>query len=1509
MDSTTFKPYTYDPQFFIDKQAATAATLSAAGVNDVSELPLLSFHNYTAAEENLNQITQQTGVTNFIGNQLVYISAGDTTGSYTTGVLTTPTDPQRNLLNRYHPTVNFKANQTRLTREQIGGHLLPHRVAVLNYISMQPRFRVLTERLEPGKTYIVADPTIYGSGQGNNNLLTRDLPIDHDEDVTWIKSPPVYAAQSGRITNADKQANFYNYTSTEQTLGAPKFGVCKFTDNFDFFAGSVSGDMWANEDIYKLTEANKYDIVNRQRDLLTDICDSPYRWRTDIYGNEYMFYKLGTQALKRTAGGSDTDGDGRDDQLNPGLGISDYYHQDINQEGVFIDSNTSVTFGGGASQDGGIFAPTNPGDTTPGIGDSNPIYVDSTSTQLPLASCFFFLYGGESLSPLNSSTNLDMTYRFQTVNTQASNAYTVAGGVSAIVDGGWRTQHDQTLTGDQYTNQFEQTSATPIANVVNGFFDQTHYASVSASFNRNTSEVSWLPDWTLNTVDQRRFPTIRDDDTDISYTFTYSNDVNDTANNRRVHDRAYVYTQPQAQRRSENYQDFRYVIADGGWYSLSRPEKTFFRTQCDRASYILARYGFAGVPDFGNHIFACKMFEITGQPDTYLNVNIRDSVYNGDDIRYRADVAYARQRGPLNATSFRNPIEWSAGIEQKFSRNIQFFGTVDQLQEWKAAIRLSGTSRAGLHRLPVNAFDYLTLGEYYHMRVSTIEGTGTKINNVQTFLDTDTSAPGTQTDGRPRYLGTPDIFYYVNGGNVQYQDQNNTLTTTYAAVSGEVSYVYSSVKNISLYDIGDIPATQFPQVRHVAYNRSYNVSVEDYNDSTCYNVSEYRIYTGPGVVDDHLENAAPIVDWTIGNWHPVAEFRGQTFKSKRGYFPPPVGHLRRSRKFPVAASPSLVGKDEPIPHNFLPDTSTPELSGFYVHDVWDGAGFIFQAGADSTSVTQEAPVGNTSKEPQLGENNLTTLTYTPQTDTVVTITGGLVANLGCGGYTGYFNVTSVAPSPVLNDIDGPVDVPLGSVAQMVKRASDTAEDMCYVALTSTPTLWEQKHAVTQIAPTNITNVVIRNLYSDSIVVLSEILAPLAAQFADTAILTPSAGFIDMDVIHDTLILRQSNTNDTQQSYIFDQIKFDYTTGAIVLGERSTHSLTTQPTENSSLLCHYFNEDDNCLIVGYTHVESQQLMYPVMYKLDLTTHAWTEIYSGSTQIDEFQLTSASFGGINCEITDVDPGEITYNPVTNNYCITYFAQATVVDQPERTSLVIFNHVFENLDSQLKLISANMYHSQNKTTTTQAENITRDTVALRLTESGVRASGESVQLPISLSTSSSKYDLTIGTGANRNGLDGTVDTNPIDSSVRPVQMHIDWGDGETSTIYSDYDISTQLRRYGSPGNRVKVSENTVLETPPSYNGTSLSQHKLTHTYNFHETGSTTITITCYMNDQSTTYSNTITIDHFASDISETFNSVKLINTKLYSNTDTSKQQLLLTIETQNPRHIANNIIQINT
>lgn len=1575
MDVTKFEPYIYDPVALIDPDQAVDNLLLSYGLTsgDVSDLPLSAFSNYTPSRDNLNIFTQQTGVSKFIGNRLIYVSGGSTESQYTTGVLVTPDHPYRNLLNRYHPTANTSDFTTRVTREQLGGLSLPNRVAVMTYMSVSPRPRILAERVEPGRLYVLADPQMYGAGSGATACMEHVLPIDHDENVYWLKKPSAYIATAGRIHHTRNIPSFFNYTSTELILGAPKYGVSKFTTNFDFFSGSLSGDVWSNQDVYPLIEANKFTINSRQNDMVTDVCDSPYRWRTDVYGNEYMLFKLGTQYPKRATGGSDTDDDGRDDEFLPLNGAPDYYVSTIGLDGEFTgDTTGNVSFGGGS-----FFGGTQ-GD---GEFDQPEQELDTTLSQLPLADCKYFLYGGDSFSPTNSATNLDISFRYSTTTYQAPSAYTTAGAVSAIIDGGWRAVNN---IDNQQDNQFQTTSAGAVSALsdINGFFDLQVFSALSASFDPATQEAWWLPDWSHNGPgDPRRFPLIEIDEltTDPDKTFTFNSDVTDGALNSDPAqdgqwDRALnigAFPLNPEKRRSAAAADFQYVIADGGWWyqgsttgGSASPRGTFFRTRCDKASYILARYGSTGKPEFGNHIFACKMFEITNDPRKY----IKNKWGPGIEItqQHQDEINYALERGPLNATSFRNPIQWKSGTTSTgIDKKIQFFGTQTMLDSW-----LIQSNRAGLAIPGVRdqLFDYLTTTEFEYMRTSTIDGAGNRSeldgSPQFTFTGSLTTTPPAYesrsiTGSTLKWLGDPDVFYYVSGGEVQFTDPEGGVDTSlYNELSSYSGYIRSNGRpeNPLLIDLYNT-ASQFPQIPwYGSHVRDYTISTSEYNALNCVNVSEYRRYSGNVVIHDtggtgensyYDDNKGVSVTRQVSYNHPTITLQGLTFESKRGYFPPPVGHLRRIQTHPSAAAPGLRGSDQPILNNFLPASG-----GFYVHDVWDGAGFVFQRDADQI-VTQDDPLPSPIKTPEkdptlIGDTDNTisdpcqgkeinpsqgvlgwwyddTLgTCVPITDTnnnwiwvfqegeivviqvddddprllsfsggseTVILDDGTVLNKSCGDYTGFGLINS-------RFSDGPDrDIPFVTLSKLVKRATDSEQDMCVIK--NIPTLWTQKHKISQQAPITSANMICRNVYNEQINRLEQLMPDLSNQFinvADGSVIKNNRALIDMDVVQDVLILRQqpTDTNINIQSYVFDRVSFNYDTGNIKLGQHMTHHVTTDGTPNTQLICHYYNEDDNCVMVGRTVDSGDNHIYPELYKLDLTSYQWSQVFPAGQSTDDFRIDASHFDDIPCQITRVDPGEMSYNTVTNNYNVTYLAAVSSVSG---TTPVIFSHVFENRPDHMELISANMFHSEDKSIQTDAPS-PEASLTFRRQDDTITGSGSNTPVDIysgSFDNHHKQFTLSI-----RPAL-----TNNNDALV-PIRMEIDWGDGEQVKVESDISNKDGFSRYGPQNNKVYLSKNTVLVCryyDPHLDG-HLDGHLIQHHYIGMSAGTHEITIKVYMNDGEPPIIKKYRMTTQLPDIDA--DDIRLINTRFFSSgIDADDQQLLLTFETQATRHITHSKI----
>ena len=1586
MDPSLFKPIQYDPYIFIDPEQAKQNVLDAHGLSDqsIDSLPLSAFVKHSRKADDLNIYTLKSAARNLMGNKLIYVSGGETTSQYTSGVLVQPDFPQRNLLNRYRPAITISQTNNNITRSQLGGLKLPQNVAVLTYININPRPILLTERIEPGKLYILPDPSLYGNGHGTDDM-NRHALFDYEDNVSWIRSHPVVIGRSGGMSHTSKLPLFYNYTSFEQSNTVPKYGLSKFTDNFDFFNGSTTGDQWSNSDIYNLPEANKFDINDRQDDLLVDICDSPYQWKTDIYGNQFMLYKVGPKAPKKTAGGSDTDGDGVDDRFESGVGEPDYGNYDGGIDGVYSgDSSGEIDFGDNIGVDKG----SEPFD--PGTGECPPciengqsripgrdadgnclpcstgqddVTVDPTKSQLPLAECKYFLYGGDSLSPTNSANNLDMTYRFSTRNTTAARAYTTAGAVSAITDGGWRcVRNDQD---DQTENQFELTMAGGSVNLnsLNGFFDLSYFNAQKSSFNPDDqTKIGWLPNYTRRVFsdetqnETHMYPLLEYEDQsnlvggNYKYTFVFSKYVQsrfqDSQNSWTLQfDRAYSQLLPDSQRRSEAAVQIPYTLADGGWIDFGASWDadifSFFRTQCDRASYILSLYGLSGKPDFGEHLFACKMFDITNDPEKWMEMSKTAAYGEDDDLvtdprtgetrtnpnSYAAELAYARYRGPLNALTLRNPIEWSESVEGKFQRNIQFWGTKTMLERYLASV-----GKLAL----LSMFDYLTRGEFVWMRISPIDGVGNqKVHEEDSedveaaFFDLSQEFPASPSTIAKQY-GSPDIMYYVEGGDIDFVDA--PFTTTYDQASSFMSYIAPPLGEIIIPDWQD-NASQFPQVPHdVVYDRSYQISLDTYNNLNCTNVSEYRQYRQTKAVDP----AAPpeigdlTTNWTVKQYHPIEEFRDKTFRAKRGYFPPPVGHLKRYKGeidgqfFGQPAESSvldprltenqldMIGADKPINDNLMPLSAAgefPEEIGFYVHDIWDGSGFLFQLGADESSFTDEPPPGE-NKGPPPATNPTDPIDCPtndcddlPPIDDVIPGPGGpggddrdIKLDRGCGSYTGY-NSPTLSASPC-----GGKDVPLESIGRVVKRSSDSFSDTCAMPEhVSTPTLWEAKHLYAngsfQYPSLTANNIYIRGMYNDRVKTMSSLLSGLSAYSEqEGGVLSTTIGFIDIDVINDILILRQSpTTNDDTQTYLIDKMQFNYETGDIQLGQFMTKHIQSDLSNNSQLMTHYYNEADNTIIMCVTRdrtAEHKNWIVPEIYQLNLNDEKWSRIFpehENAPWLHRLRPYDLS----DYDITRIDPGEISYNPTTNTYSITYFAE--ISNGSYIPTMAIFVHRFENTEGYLTYIDTELFHSENKEISSDTSTSMTDKQDVELdiedtSDNAIQTTSPSLVLRLN-------PDKLRGIPGNRN------------SNVFPLKMKITWGDGESSVIYSDIFNrgGGYFHRYGSSADRrFRLSDNTVLITgaTPDSGTISLTRHRIEHTYNFDSEQPLEVNITTVESDNQTSFSKKITIEPELPEISSGINNIKLLNARLYSKPGVDdKQYMLLTMEVQTDRHVVNN------
>lgn len=1484
-----FKPHEYDPLVGIDIDAAIEKLLAKYGVDSVERLPLSAFNNYTASRDTLNIHQQLKGVTKYIGNDLMYLSAGD--GTYTTGTLTTPDNPARNLLNNRYPTINMVPSSSRATVEQIGGMFLPKHTTPLTYASFKHKPFYLTDKLSPGTVYVFPDPAIYGGTTTEGEII-----IDHIEDLSWVKTPPIIVGMQGRIRDSNKIPLYNGYTSKEQSIGYPLYGTSRYTDNFDFWTGSVSGDIWANQDVYPLKEANKYDLLSRGEDLLTDICDIPYKWKTDAFGNEYVIYKLGTEHPKKTAGGSDTTGDGKDDQIQPGLGDPDYYSDDGGVEPVFTE--TGVDGGGSGLGDVGneISDGESPVDETGEEEDDDTDFYDyefDEEGNVTLTSCRYWLDGGGSLSPTVTAVQLDQN----------------GGAIDLIVDGGWRVWDPADNPSD---NQVDTT------NTPSGFVDLTRLAAAAPTFDSVTDTATWFPNYAYvdaasneseplssfrnyPRIDSR--PTACSDSDQCNYTLSFgiSGDV------------AYRDTVG----RKENVVNHRMIIADGGWRRYGTTT-SFFQTKCDRAAYIVTTYG-GDEPDFGQNVFACKMFRITFSAKGYTgSTTAREwykSLYGENDgfKRYVEDYAYALWRGPLDFTKHYNPIDASIN----YIKNKNYLGTKKQLLADKQ---------------PPTRYDYLTEYEAYLMRISPIEGSGAwELNQDEltySFLDR-----GPNSSRKAGIYSSPDIFYYVSGGDI-----NGVL---YSDVSASTSYIQSPAttdEKIILDDVlgirarggertGGGKATQFPQIpwdieEDDPYQRDYmiplsGVDVTNYYGLDCDTVCEYQFFDKVYVSCNNtvlLDYATITLNRDVSDDHPETRFRGEFYRSKRGYFPPPVGQLRRFQTHPLAMAPAQVGLDRPIGDNFLPDTD-----GFYVHDVWDAGGFHVIPGIEETEFTEPAPpeapppeipsptipapddptleCGEFTEPNQIGWRRAQLPDGSYKCYPILATDGGGCTGCvtlsgikfvsSCGDYTRY-DVTIITPVP---NPCGSGDVPHAHIAQLVKRSSD-AGDSCIVSPASS--LWVQKHRALMASSSDPFNVFYRNTQGDSIGPVTDFLPGLVSTATNIGF-DFTRSLVDFDIVYDHVIMRQT-TNTGMDTMLFDQIDYNIGNDTTSSGDRGTFFLQVSAgNKTEQLISPFLNEDDNILLAGAIRYNNNKI-YPEIHALDLSVPTREQVFPPSDAhpiLDEFELPSTY------TLVSVDPGEFAYNSQTDHYTVTYLGEIENTSTGNKHR-AIFNTVLYMRGDIIKLQTTDMYVTDSNNT----NDIKTSSEVLKYTEtatSSVNAAASEFEFTLQFT------DLVgIDTG------DATISTLDI------LYIDIDWGDGETTTIWSDLDSRTfksTFQRYGRQRVGGKpatiLSDKTVIFTgshpqAPRVPDTSVANHSITHTYDLQGGEAYTVNVVAHYNDNSTVFEKNIDITSLPYGIENTVKDVKLLRTKLFTSPD-QNEKLLLTLETQSPRYVTHNTIDI--
>ena len=275
-DSTTYNLQTDDNN-----------TLGITDVITGTELDRLDdsqFINYDKTGE-LNITYEQLAFQKYSGADYYYLKTGSTLNDTVSGKLFTASSPHSDMLNRFHPSIASRKGENLYKEQYIGGFFTTTGVGLLNYTTLDHSYR-----FQPtvDMSYYFPDPEVGAAGYygAYDNFST---PVVYHENVNWNKQSITSHYNYGLQRQYKNMLRFAPYQSSDDTFQQPIAGVSRHDDKFDFWSQDGNND-WSNDDIFPVLQEYVQPIVERSDQLLTGN-KVVYKWKTDIYGNNYALIK------------------------------------------------------------------------------------------------------------------------------------------------------------------------------------------------------------------------------------------------------------------------------------------------------------------------------------------------------------------------------------------------------------------------------------------------------------------------------------------------------------------------------------------------------------------------------------------------------------------------------------------------------------------------------------------------------------------------------------------------------------------------------------------------------------------------------------------------------------------------------------------------------------------------------------------------------------------------------------------------------------------------------------------------------------------------------------------------------------------------------------------------------------------------------------------------------------------------------------------------------------------
>lgn len=272
-------------------------TLAISDIITGTELDRLDdskFQDYTQQGE-LNISYEQLAFQKYSGTDYYYLSTGDTLADTASGKLFDATQPHKELLNRFYPTVAATRGENLYKKQYIGGFFGVTGVGLVNYTTFDYNYRYIPVE---NKTYYFPDPEA-GAAGFYGSYEDFETPVIYYENVNWNKQNVTTHYNYGLQRQFKNVLRMNAYQSTSDSLKTPTDGVSRHVDHIDFWNPDGT-NTWTQQDIFELADDYTQPITPRQDELLVGD-KTVYKWKTDIYGNNYILTKTGIDSSYKTA--------------------------------------------------------------------------------------------------------------------------------------------------------------------------------------------------------------------------------------------------------------------------------------------------------------------------------------------------------------------------------------------------------------------------------------------------------------------------------------------------------------------------------------------------------------------------------------------------------------------------------------------------------------------------------------------------------------------------------------------------------------------------------------------------------------------------------------------------------------------------------------------------------------------------------------------------------------------------------------------------------------------------------------------------------------------------------------------------------------------------------------------------------------------------------------------------------------------------------------------------------